>query len=191
MIVLPALKRPAAVVLTVLLLAGCAGSIQDSQVLPSASGVQAAHLVVPFFPDDTDQCGPATLASLFSYWGVPADPVALRQEVYLPKLRGSLSLDMLLAAKKRGLAASIQHGDLELLKTEVKSGHPMVAFLNLAIPLFPQGHYVVVTGYDDLRQGLYLHSGTDQDSFVSYDRFLPAWEKTGRWLLLVSAGSRN
>jgi len=58
---------------------------------------------VPFFADDTDQCGPASLASVLNYWGIPSDPVTLRNETYLPKLRGSLPIDLLIAAESRNM----------------------------------------------------------------------------------------
>jgi len=146
----------------------------------------ASHYVaVPFFPDDSDQCGPATLASVLSFWGVPTDPQVLKEEIYLPRLRGTLPVDLLLAAQARGLQAEIYRGSLDNLKAELKAEHPLVAFLNLGYALFPQGHYVVVTGYDDQRQGVYIHSGLERDVFLPYERFLRSWEKMGRWTLLV------
>ncbi|MDE3118842.1 MAG: C39 family peptidase, partial [Nitrospirota bacterium] len=143
------------------------------------------HIPVPFFPDDKDQCGPATLASVLTFWGVPTDPQDLRKEVYTPRLGGALPMDLLLAAQARGLDTAIYSGGLDDLKSELAAGHPLVALLNLGSALFPQGHYVVVTGYDDRRQGVYVHSGPLRDDFVPYERFLRSWEKTGRLTLLV------
>jgi len=143
------------------------------------------HVVVPFFPDDTDQCGPATLASLLTYWGVPTTPPALKEEIYLPRLGGTLPIDLLLAAQARGLKAEFYSGSLDNVRAELEAGHPLVAFLNLGYAVFPQGHYVVITGFDDQRRGLYVHSGLEQDVFLPYERFLRSWEKTGRWTLLI------
>ncbi|MGH7227816.1 MAG: C39 family peptidase [Nitrospiraceae bacterium] len=143
------------------------------------------HLMVPFFPDDTDQCGPATLASLLTYWGVPTTPPALKEEIYLPRLGGTLPIDLLLAAQAHGLRAEFYSGSLDNVRAELEAGHPLVAFLNLGFAVFPQGHYVVITGFDDQRRGLYVHSGLEQDVFLPYERFLRSWEKTGRWTLLI------
>ena len=143
------------------------------------------HVVVPFFPDDTDQCGPATLASVLTYWGIPSNPQALKEEIYLPRLRGALPIDLLLAAQARGLRAEFYSGSLDNMRAELKAGHPLVAFLNLGYAVFPQGHYVVITGFDDQRQGVYVHSGLEQDVLLPYERFLRSWEKTGRWTLLI------
>lgn len=143
------------------------------------------HVAVPFFPDNTDQCGPATLASIISYWGIRTDPETLKQEIYLPRLKGTLPLDLLLAAQERGLQAEIYRGNLDNLKVELDAGRPLVALLDMGYAIFPQGHFVVVTGYDDQRQGVYVHSSLERDAFIPYEQFLHSWDRTGRWTLLV------
>ena len=181
-----------------LLLIGCAGpSLVTSAEFGADGGGASAqgpvvqanvsyHVAVPFFPDDTDQCGPATLASVLTYWGISTDPLALKREIYLPRLKGTLPLDLLLAAQARGLKAEIYEGSLDNVKAELDAGHPLVALLDLGFVIFPQGHYVVVTGYDDRRQSVYVHSSLKKDVFVPYERFLRSWDKTGRWTLLVT-----
>jgi ABC-type bacteriocin/lantibiotic exporter with double-glycine peptidase domain len=162
------------------ILSSCAG--QSPVQIKNGS---AHRIVVPFFADGTDQCGPATLASILTYWGVSTEPRVLKKEVYLPQLRGTLPIDMFLAAQAFGMKVESYNGTLENLRSELNSGHPLVAFLNLGYKLLPQGHYVVITGYDDQRQGVYIHSGLEPDKFVSYERFLKDWKKTGQWTLLV------
>jgi ABC-type bacteriocin/lantibiotic exporter with double-glycine peptidase domain len=171
-----------AVLLIAALLFGCAGS---SDRLPGEGPDAPRVLAVPFYPDDTDQCGPSTLASVLTFWGVPTEPQGLRAEIYVPKLRGTLPMDLAGAVRVRGLQAKTYAGSLDNLKAEVAAGHPVVAFLNLGTKLIPQGHYVVVTGFDEQREGLYVHSGLDPNTFISYNRFLKSWERTGRWSLLV------
>jgi len=156
--------------------------IQQTTGYPDAPG-QVVHVLVPFFPDDTDQCGPATLASLLTYWGIPSELPALKAEMYSPRLRGTLPIDLLLAAQARGLQAEGSSGTLERLKVELDAHHPVVALLNLGWVVFPQGHYVVITGYDERQQGVYMHSGLARDLFVPYAQFFNNWEKTGRWML--------
>jgi ABC-type bacteriocin/lantibiotic exporter with double-glycine peptidase domain len=150
---------------------------------PDGSMKRHVHLVVPFFPDNADQCGPATLASLLSYWGIPSDPRTLKEEIYLRRLRGTLPIDLLLSAQARGLQAEGAGGTLDRVKTELAADRPVVALLNLGWTVYPRGHYVVVTGYDEQRQGVYLHSGMARDVFVPYEAFLNKWEKSGRWML--------
>jgi len=167
------------------LLFGCAGHLGA----PAREDLGEAHAhrlaSVPFFPDDTDQCGPATLASVLTYWGVPSDPMTLKKQIYSARLGGTLPIDLLLAAQAHGLRAESYKGSLDNVRSELEAGHPLVAFLNLGYEFLPQGHYVVITGYDDQRQGVYVHSGLDRDEFLSYQSFLLSWEKTGRWTLRV------
>ena len=164
--------------------------IQQTAGYPNASG-QVVHVLVPFFPDDTDQCGPATLASLLTYWGIPSEPAVLKAEIDRPQLGGTLPIDLLLAAEARGLQTKGSSGTLENLKAELDAHHPVVALLNLGWVVFPQGHYVVITGYDERQQGVYMHSGLARNLFVPYARFFSNWEKTGRWMLRVQPMERH
>lgn len=156
------------------------------QVQGRESPFPSHHLVgVPFFADDTDQCGPATLASVLAFWGVHQEPKSLKAEVYLARLKGSLPTDLLLAAQRHGFHAEAYRGDLEQLKREIGAGHPLIALLNLGSAIYPRGHYVVITGYDDRKKGLYVHSGLTADAWLQYEHFLQGWEKAGRWTLKI------
>jgi ABC-type bacteriocin/lantibiotic exporter with double-glycine peptidase domain len=142
-------------------------------------------LQVPFFPDHTDQCGPSVVASVLTFWGTPATPSELKREVYTSQLKGSLSIDLMLAAQKRGFKAHLYSGSVEDLKSELGKGHPVIAFLNRGYDFLPVGHYVVINGFDDARQGLYIHSGTKKNKFITYKRFAGFWNKTQRSTLLI------
>lgn len=150
--------------------------------------ILAVLLGVPFFPDKTDQCGPSALASVLSFWGKPAKPQELKREIYVEKIGGSLPMDLLIAARAHGLSAEMSSGSLEGLKGNIDAGRPVIAFVNLGWRSVPIGHFLVVTGYDDTRRGVFTHSGVKKDSFVPYRRFMSQWDKTGRWALVVAAG---
>src|SRR5690242_10844890 len=77
------------------------------------------QLRVPFFPDTTDQCGPATLAELLSFWGKPIDPAQLRQEMYVAKLHGTLPMDLLTTAQSHGLKSEMARGTLAGVQAEL------------------------------------------------------------------------
>jgi len=177
----------AALIVTVIGLAGCAGARHDT----ATPGTQRAARIsgVPFFPDTTDQCGPSTLASLLSFWGHPASPAELRAEIYLPKLKGTLPMDMVSAVETRGLKADGVNGSMEMLRQELLAGRPVLAHLDRGYSFYPIGHYVVVTGFDDARRGVSVHSGGEADAFMSYRKFSRQWDKTERWLLMVSTGN--
>jgi len=160
-------------------LLGCAGA------RPPAADGRTVRIPVPFFADRTDQCGPSALASVLRFWGDGAEPGLLRGEVYRAGLQGSLPVDLLLAARARGMDARVLEGGLRRVQEELDAGHPVIAFVNRGLRAYPIGHYLVLTGYDEARRGLYAHSGVERDAFVPYGRFEREWEKTEHWALLV------
>jgi hypothetical protein len=176
-------------------MAGCAGyHVQHGwnfKTDPKSSVSDGRMLDVPFFPDKTDQCGPSALASVLSFWGPPVEPRVLKKEIYLAQLKGSLPIDLLLAAQNRGFEARLYNGSIDDLKSELRKGHPLVAFLNRGFDFFPIGHYVVVSGYDEAREGLYVDSGSAKDQFVRYKCFLRNWDKTQRSTLLILPRGRD
>jgi hypothetical protein len=178
-------------VLLVASLAGCAAPCSPRPSTEASAPARARLLDVPFFADDTDQCGPSALASVLAFWGAPVDAKALKKGVYLTSLRGSLPLDLLLEAERRGFKARLYGGGLDDLKAELDKGHPLIAFINQGLEAAPLGHYVVVTGYDEGRRGLVVHSGPAKDKFVPYRKFSRVWDKTRRSTLLVLPPERD
>lgn len=176
--------RTGALLLAVVLFAACAG--------PGGSRAPEGRkvlLTVPFFPDGTDQCGPSVLASVLGYWGKPVEPAELKKDLYRAHLKGALTVDMLLAAQERGLAADVGGGGLVEVKSELDAGRPVIAFLNVGFRAYPIGHYMVITGYDDARQIIFAHSGKERDRRIAYKAFDKAWERTERWALLIQPQS--
>lgn len=170
--------------LTACLLAGCAAPRVSRAPLDSRQS-RRVLLNVPFFPDNTDQCGPSVLASVLWYWGKQAEPALLRRETYQAHLKGSLTVDLLLAAESRGLSAEILNASLPRVKSELDAGHPLIAFINTGYSFYPVGHYLVITGYDDSGQHIFAHSGMKRDMEISYKKFDRQWEATKRWTLLI------
>lgn len=146
------------------------------------------HLIqdVPFFPQEDYYCGPAALASLLTYYGHPTTQDEIAQDIFLPRHFGTLSMDLLLYSKAKGLDTKVVEGNLNLLKSEIEQKHPIVVFLNLGLKIFPKGHFITVVGYDDLNQAIIAHSGREPEQRIPYVRLLQAWEKTGFWTLLVN-----
>jgi hypothetical protein len=50
---------------------------------------------------------------------------------------------------------------------------------------------VVITGYDEGQEGVYMQSGLARDLFVPYTQFFSDWEKTGPWMLRVQSMERH
>ncbi len=172
--------RASILVVAVCLLQGCASS--RTARAPEGRGVR---LEVPFFPDGTDQCGPSALASLLGYWGKSALPSELRAEIYRANLKGALTVDMLLAARRRGLSAEMVDGSVAFAKAELDEGRPVLAFVNVGLRVVPIGHYLVLTGYDEEQRCFFAHSGKRRDLRISYAKLDGQWEKTNRWALKI------
>jgi len=153
--------------------------------MAGASTLPALQLKVPFYPDRTDQCGPATLAGVLTFWGKPIEPKQLREEMYLAKLHGTLPMDLVLTAKNHGLKTEMVRGDLDILRSELSAGRPVLAMLNTGFSAVPVDHYVIVTGLDDRRGGVIMHSAGKQNQYMSNKKFLKQWEKTDYWTLLM------
>lgn len=149
------------------------------------AGASSSLLQVPFFPDKTDQCGPAALAGVLSFWGKTTTSVELRQEMYTAKLHGTLPMDLVLTAQAHGLKADMVRGTLDLLRTELAAGRPVVVMLNTGFALAPADHYVIITGIDDERKGIYMHSAGKENQFYPEKKFLRQWEKTDNWTLVA------
>jgi ABC-type bacteriocin/lantibiotic exporter with double-glycine peptidase domain len=141
---------------------------------------------VPFFAQTEQQCGPAVLASVLNYWGHRITLDEAVGAVYQPKLKGALPLDLQLAALDRGFHAEVVTGTLDRLARSLERGRPPIVFLNLGWKLFPLGHFVVVTGIHAARREVTAHSGETPDLSIPYAEFLPGWEKTGNWMLLIT-----
>lgn len=184
-LIVPRIARTSMRVISALTVAGMMSSCAMPALAPSSllDRFEWHLLPVPFFPDDSDQCGPVALASILAYWGKPSEPADLRKEIYLPAIRGTLPTDLVMAARKRGFDTTSYQGSLSNLITEIDAGHPLIALLDSGFWIFSQGHFVIITGYDPLREGVYIHSGTSADVFMRYERFLAGWDKTNRWTL--------
>ncbi len=146
-----------------------------------------AHFLseVPFFAQEDHYCGPAALASVLNFYGKELSQEEIAGSIYIPQVKGTLNLDLLLYARKQGFEAESLNCDLERLKKELAGGHPLIVFLNLGWSFYPIRHYAVVVGYDDTQQVIVIHSGRRKNQLISYKKFQKAWKKTGYWCLLI------
>ena len=144
------------------------------------------HIVVPFFPQEKNQCGPASLASILQFYGIETTPDEISNEIYLPRIKGTLNIDLVFYARSKGMNAEAYHGDMADLKKRISEERPLLLFLNLGLKVFPAGHYIVVTGFDDKDKIIYAHSGSASDKPIRYSEFIRAWERGDFWTLLVT-----
>ena len=138
---------------------------------------------VPFYPQITYQCGPASLAGVLNYWGVKVTPDEIAKEIYSVSARGTLDIDMLLYAQSKGLLATQYEGTIEDLRKNIDSLHPVIVLVGYGFSFVQKDHYMVVIGYND--HGIIANSGKNREEFISMKDFLKSWEKTNFWTLLI------
>jgi len=166
-----------ALLVSALVLAGCA--VNPRVQLPA--GEARVLEGVPFHPQTEYQCGPAALAGVLGASGVQASPEALRPQVFLPKRKGSLQVELLAATRRAGRIPYVVDGDPAALLDELEAGRPVLVLQNLWTPSVPRWHYAVVVGSEPTRNRLVLNTGVDERKPVRARSFLRTWDWAGRW----------
>ncbi len=143
------------------------------------------HIIenVPFYPQETYQCGPASLAGVLNYWGINITPDDIAKEIFSESAKGTLNIDMILYAQSKGLDAAQYKGNMNDLKKNIDSGYPVIVLVDYGLSLYQANHFMVVVGYNEY--GVTVNSGKDKGKFISTEDFLKAWEKTNYWTLLI------
>jgi len=177
----------AGVLLSALLLGGCAGLFPQTAALrdamPEGLPQRAELKQVPFFPQDEYQCGPAALATVLVSSGVKVTPEELVPQVYLPERKGSLQVEMLAAARRHGRVSYQLAPRFEDLLREIAAGNPVVVLWDQS----PVGswHYAVAMGYDFDAGDLYLRSGETERERVSFPVHEFMWRRSGYWAMVA------
>ncbi len=186
---LAAWRRTAALavcgIFATLLLASCASPGHLPAAYPADLPVRAELVDTPFFADDSHFCGPAALATSLSAAGFPTEPDALIGQVFLPGRQGSLQIEMLSGARRRGAVATMIPGSLEALLREIAAGHPVVVLQNLGLSWAPSWHYAVAVGYDTHAGTVLLRSGPMQRQELSLRTFMHTWNRSDRWAFVT------
>ena len=171
-----------------LCLGACATPPQTRQMLSSPPTSLSRHVElasVPYFAQDTYQCGPASLAMSLNAVGYSVTPELLKPELYLPDRHGSLQVEMLAAARRNGAVAYQLAPELNDVMHEIAAGTPVVVLQNLSFSWYPVWHYAVVIGYDlDLAQ-IILRSGPEQRQILPMRTFEYTWARSGYWAMVA------
>ena len=170
---------------TVLLaLAGCA--TPDLARLRADGGLppRAEIADVPFHAQQALYCGPAALATVLGWSGLPARQETVAAAVYTPGREGTLGHDLIAAVSRHGRLA-VPVADLPALLGEVAAGHPVLVLQNLGLDWYPQWHYAVVVAYDLDAGELALRSGAERRRVTPLDTFARTWARGDRWAIVV------
>jgi ABC-type bacteriocin/lantibiotic exporter with double-glycine peptidase domain len=138
---------------------------------------------VPFVKQDREQCGPASLASVFSYYGFSIHPDLIRDSTYTPKLKGALITDLENFSRRYGFQTEAGQGSVEQLKELIHQKKPVIVLVDLGSWGTSKPHYLVLFGYN--QEGFIAHNGETPSQLYEYADFRKRWEKTGSAYLLI------
>ena len=142
---------------------------------------------VPFVRQTAgDDCGPAALASVLSFHGRKADLSAITASVYLPKLGGTLPMDLERYARDAGFRTDASSGTLDTLRGAIRNTTPVICLLDLGLGPYRRPHYVTVTGFDDVNRLIIMHDGEAPDRMMGYEQFGKEWKRAGNWMIVVT-----
>ncbi len=140
---------------------------------------------VPFVPQDSFYCGPASLSMVLTHMGLDAPFEQLESELVLPARKGTLQLDMLVVTRQRGAVPHVLNPHLDDVIRTLAMGHPVIALENFGSFLFPLWHYSVLVGYD-LDQGvLFRRSGMREYTRIPISVFEYLWADDGHWAMVA------
>jgi tetratricopeptide (TPR) repeat protein len=172
------------------LLSGCSLIAPQTHALrdqrPAGLPPRAELTQVPFYPQDDYYCGPAALAMVLNAAGLKVTPEDLVDQVYLPGRKGSLQVEMLAAARRRGLVAYELAPQATDMLREVAAGTPAIVLENYGpFDWFPLWHYSVVVGYDLDRLEVIRRSGKQQRRPTPLPVFEKIWKHENYWAMVA------
>jgi len=153
----------------------------DPQTIPPSHAIRG----VPFAAYRSNWCGPAALAAVLQFYGESVTAEDIAKDIYLPDYRGTLNLDLLLYARKRGFDAWAGEGDADTIKRSVAQDRPVICMVRESGRLADRNHYVVVRGYDSVRGVWLADSGDSKEEARRIDDFERRWRDCSHWMLVV------
>jgi hypothetical protein len=175
-------------------LVGCAAVIPQSEQIrqqwPANLGDHRELSAVPFFPQSDYECGPAALAMLLAFDGVPASTETLIPEVYVPGRQGSLQAEMLAAPRRHGAVSLRLAPRLEDVLREVEAGSPVIVLQDYGFWPLRIWHYAVVVGYDRTAGKVVLRSGLRERLEMPIPVFEYTWRPSSYWAMVALPADR-
>jgi predicted double-glycine peptidase len=148
-----------------------------------------AHVVpnVPLQKWGIESCGAGSLSTVLQHYG---DTTSLKEwDAALPKMRGGvLSIDMLVAARKKGFDAQLVTGTPETVESEVAAGRPVIVMLRVIDSIGKNldfFHYVVVDGVDRERGLVRTQWGDQQGRWTTFAKLEKPWAGGGHAAILI------
>ena len=137
------------------------------------------------FPQEDDQCGPASLATMLAFNQISVTPEQLKPQIYIPGKGGTLQVELIARARQYDLIPYQLKPELAELLKELDAGHPVLVMQNLGFSLLPQWHFAVAIGYDLQQRQLILRSGPNKRYVTDLSLFQKTWDRADNWALVI------
>lgn len=146
-----------------------------------------------FVPQTFNNCGPATLSMILSYYGknISQEELATQMRPFNNPYGGEddksiFAPEFVTFAEKYGFHALHRpNGDIELIKTLITNDIPVIV-RTLLHPGEDIGHFRIVRGYDDTRK-IFIQDDSYQGQNIEYgyDEFMSMWQPFNYGYILV------
>ena len=147
---------------------------------------------VPFIEQKPDYCGPASLAMIFNFYGLNVSQDEIASEIFSPELKGTLSLEMVSYAFKKGFDADVYNGSMADLRSKLEAGFPLIVS-HKAEKNDKRVHYLVVFGFDDAKEVFYGYSDTKNGpaQAIDYRKFLKHWDMADNLTFFIHPANKE
>lgn len=140
---------------------------------------------MPYFAQEENQCGPASLAMLLGHRDSNLTPDDLTPRLFIPKKAGTLAIELLAQARQEGFLAYSLAADIEDIFIEIDAGNPVLVMQNLGFSWYPRWHFAVAYGYDLTEEQIILRSGPNEIYAVPISLFEKTWERADYWAMVT------
>jgi predicted double-glycine peptidase len=179
-----------ALALLAIVLTSCATITPRSQAASPAASVIPN---VPMLPWGIESCGAGSLSTVLQHYGETTSLATW--DATLPKTRGGvMTIDMLVAARKKGFDAQLVTGTPDLVEDELRAGRPVILMLQVIDSPghhYDFFHYVVADGLDADRGLIRTQWGDRTGRWTSFARLEKPWSGGGHAAILIRPHSAN
>jgi tetratricopeptide (TPR) repeat protein len=162
-----------------LFLSGCA-SHNPQRIFSREARLHGEHASfiprVPAFEKTGPQNEWGSLAGILRFWGSAPSPHFL--ETKNPSLPSGVSpffMQAVREAHEKDLWAFASSMPMDVLKSRLRAGAPILVPLQDKLLDFESRHYVIVAGFDDITQKVFVFDGTPRGAVLDYGFFLKKW----------------
>ncbi|MFH1672212.1 MAG: C39 family peptidase [Pseudomonadota bacterium] len=143
-------------------------------------------LQVPFVEQKGNFCGPAAVAMVLSFYGLPVSQQEVAEKTFTPSLNASLLPDLENYVNGLpGFAALSASLSLEALEKKIQAGYPTIILVDEGVGPYQVLHYMVVVGIDRSQDKIVCHTRKDMNKVFRSGYFLKKWQKMDNLALII------